>query len=267
MLVSRLAAVAVALALAVTFVANLTPIRRSETVILSEIEELPYASMETEEGTLRVLLPANPSTGFEWTYEIGDPTVLECTESGFLPPADPMPGASGHYSAAFRALLPNAETTLSLEYARSWEGEAVETLYLLISTDEDGFLSAVITESTLFAPDVPLEDEGLPTLEISGSLLTVRLEGNPSTGYEWTSEIGDETVLKPLDVSFLPAETEEPADGAGGLYEFRFEGIAPDSATALAFLYARSWEDEPIDRLDLIIFTDAEGNLDVMEAE
>ena len=267
MLVSRLAAVAVALALAVTFVANLTPIRRSETVILSEIEELPYASMETEEDTLRVLLPANPSTGFEWTYEIGDPTVLECTESGFLPPADPMPGAPGHYSAAFRALLPNAQTTLSLNYARSWEGEAVETLYLLITTDEDRCLSAAVTESTIFAPDDPSEDEPLPTLEADEGLLTVRLEGNPSTGYEWTAEIGDEAVLKPLGVTCLPDETEEPVDGAGCLYEFRFEALAPNSTTALSFRYARSWENEPIDQLNFIVFTDAESNINITDAE
>lgn len=267
MLITRLAAVALAMTLAVTLTLCLTPVSMTTEILTEPEEDLPYASMQTEDHTLRVLLPANPSTGFEWTYEIGDPSVLECTESGYLSPDDPAPGTPGHYAAAFRSLLPNAETTLNLDYARAWEGEAIETLHLLISTDENGFMTAVITESTIFDPDVPQEDEGLVNFEVDGGALTVRLPGNITTGYEWTGVIGDESVIRLESSEYLASETEELVDGAGGVFVFRYESLKPNCETTLSFVYERNGEHNPIDRIDLIVFTDAEGGIDIVETE
>ena len=270
MLITRLAAFTLALTLAVTLALNLTPIPVFMALDIpseSEEEELPYASMESDGNTLRVLLPANPSTGFEWTYEIGDPSVLECTAAGFLSPDDPAPGTPGHYAASFRSLLPNAETTLSLDYARPWEGSAVETLRLLISTDGDGYLTAVITESTIFEPDAPEEDEGMANFEMDGGLLTVRLPGNITTGYEWTGVIGDESVIRLEGSEYLASETEELVDGAGGVFVFRYESLKSNCETTLSFVYERNGEHNPIDRIDLIVFTDAEGSIDIVETE
>jgi len=88
------------------------------------------------------------------------------------------------------------------------------------------------------------------TLRI-GDRLLVALEGNPTTGYAWTN-----TLLYEFEALRELCEVEYRADssllGAGGLFLFRYEAVAP-GPQAFRFAYARPWESgEP---LDLVEFT------------
>jgi inhibitor of cysteine peptidase len=101
-----------------------------ETNIEVTIDELATAQHVARQielsdgGVLTVSLGSNPTTGFGWTEaaQIGDPTVLQQTESKFLPPENQgLVGASGTQVWTFRALQKGA-TTISMEYGRPWEG-------------------------------------------------------------------------------------------------------------------------------------------------
>ena len=70
-----------------------------------------------------------------------------------------------------------------------------------------------------------------------GDTLVVRLAGNPSTGYRWS------TVRVPASLQLVAAQYVAPKPqrpGAGGTYVFRFR--AGTGAGRLALAYARPWE-------------------------
>lgn len=73
------------------------------------------------------------------------------------------------------------------------------------------------------------------------STFAIRLEGNPTTGYEWRLGKVDERLLKLEQSAFLPPETT--AVGAGGVYLFEFTTLAIGT-TEVELLYMRSWEAE-----------------------
>ncbi|MBU1050654.1 protease inhibitor I42 family protein [Candidatus Bipolaricaulota bacterium] len=81
----------------------------------------------------------------------------------------------------------------------------------------------------------------------AGDRLLVVLEGNPTTGYEWTNTLLYEfaTLRQIGDVEFRP---ESGLIGAGGLFLFRYEAIAV-GPQAFRFAYQRPWESAEPERL------------------
>ncbi len=78
-----------------------------------------------------------------------------------------------------------------------------------------------------------------------GSLIEIRLEGNPTTGYAWAASpsTDNDLVLKVLDDSGYIAS--QPAlTGSGGTFVFKYMAANPGTAR-LVFGYARSWETVP----------------------
>jgi predicted secreted protein len=69
------------------------------------------------------------------------------------------------------------------------------------------------------------------------SVLRVHLKGQPSTGYAWRLETGDNELLKKVD------ESVDAAPNIGGVdtQVFKFVGVAPGNLT-LRFVNRRSWE-------------------------
>jgi inhibitor of cysteine peptidase len=73
-----------------------------------------------------------------------------------------------------------------------------------------------------------------------GQSLTVRLAGDPGTGYGWGIERADERILAPAGgVTFTPAAAPRP--GAGGLFNARFR-VARPGETWLRLAYRRPFE-------------------------
>lgn len=74
-----------------------------------------------------------------------------------------------------------------------------------------------------------------------GQVLVIELESNPTTGYQWTVEEVDVSILKQLgDAQY---ERTGPAmPGAGGSETFRFEAVAAGETT-LRLIYHRPWEE------------------------
>lgn len=77
--------------------------------------------------------------------------------------------------------------------------------------------------------------------------LEVKLDANPTTGYEWTFQI-DGSAVQPDGDEFVPAsDGAQPKTGVGGVREFNFKADGSGEAT-LTFTYARSWEASDSDK-------------------
>ena len=75
--------------------------------------------------------------------------------------------------------------------------------------------------------------------EFSQSNLVVKLDANPTTGYEWTFQI-DGSAVQPDGDEFVPAsDGAQPKTGEGGVHTFNFKADGSGEAT-LTFTYARS---------------------------
>lgn len=68
----------------------------------------------------------------------------------------------------------------------------------------------------------------------------VELEENPTTGYAWTYEISDESVLKLLSDQFID-NSDKDTVGSGGIHEFVFQALK-DGKADVTFKYERSFE-------------------------
>ncbi len=76
-----------------------------------------------------------------------------------------------------------------------------------------------------------------------GSTVTIRVEGNPSTGYGWeASEISPNLTL--IEKRFEDTRKDPQLLGAPGIYVFTFKAL--DSGTGSVRLdYLRPWEKNP----------------------
>ncbi len=87
-------------------------------------------------------------------------------------------------------------------------------------------------------------DTGVVVTMKVGQTLEVTLEGNPSTGYEWTVAAPAGTALE--QVGEAEFKSQSTLTGAPGTYLFRFKAKAKGE-TELKFEYKRSWETTPQD--------------------
>ncbi len=85
-------------------------------------EKVANGTVSVQRGdTVRILLPANPATGYQWHWEIqGDAVQKESEE--FLPPAasSHLVGAPGSIQLNLRAVQ-TGTTTIIARYYRPWE--------------------------------------------------------------------------------------------------------------------------------------------------
>jgi len=116
------------------------------------------------------------------------------------------------------------------------------------------FLGAVLLSGCLFPTVITKEDDGrLVTLD-KRDVLIVRLEGNPTTGYEWQlSARLDTGILEPVGDPEYISEGGGDIVGAGGTYVFKFRATG-SGTIPLQFVYKRPWEDEPIDTFAVTVY-------------
>ncbi len=82
-----------------------------------------------------------------------------------------------------------------------------------------------------------------------GDQIMVLLEGNPTTGYGWSSDfLSESAILQPIgDPEYRPTVTQPAMVGSGGAYVFRYEVVGAGMQT-LRFVYKRPWETTESDR-------------------
>ena len=92
---------------------------------------------EAEVGDkITVKLCSNPTTGFEWGYEITVDNILKEEDHDFEEPEDGAVGAAGIEVWTFET-VEKGETEVRMEYSRPWEGgEQAEWTYTFTVTVE-----------------------------------------------------------------------------------------------------------------------------------
>lgn len=74
--------------------------------------------------TFDVMLPANPTTGYQWAIKQYDKTLFKLTDSQYITPKSKLIGAGGQmrfrFSCVRGAMYPGS-TTMQFRYSRSWE--------------------------------------------------------------------------------------------------------------------------------------------------
>ena len=92
--------------------------------LLASATDLVTLTVNTHARQFTVKLPANPTTGYQWTVREYDKALLKLTDSSYLASHSGMIGAGGTMVYTFErldgAVWPKS-TTLLFSYARSWE--------------------------------------------------------------------------------------------------------------------------------------------------
>ena len=100
--------------------------------------------------------------------------------------------------------------------------------------------------------------------ELKSNVLTLSLEGNATTGYDWTADIPDSaaSAVKLTQDEYV-SETSTAAVGASGKHVFALKGTGNASGSVtLEFKYARSWESTDDDKTATVeLGFDASGNI------
>lgn len=78
-------------------------------------------------------------------------------------------------------------------------------------------------------------------LKSENETLTAALTGIPSTGYEWSYKIDDDSLIGLEKMESKEEETESGMTGTSRTDMYTFKAKA-DGTTKISFLYARNWE-------------------------
>lgn len=113
-----------------------------------------------------------------------------------------------------------------------------------------------------FSEDAKIEE----TDEEFSMTKTIWLKENPTTGYQWSYEIKDETIAVVEGDEYTPNNATEGMAGAGGVHAFRLSGLK-EGQTTITFNYSRSWESvEPIKTEAFIVTTDSNSLISVVKS-
>ena len=108
--------------------------------------------------------------------------------------------------------------------------------------------------SGLFGSRLDLEeaDNGGEFVVERGSRVSIKLEGNPTTGYLWDLTECDQTIL--AQSSEVDYKSGSSLVGAGGIYTFDFKAV-DSGKTRVKLIYHRPWETdiEPLNVFEVMI--------------
>ncbi len=184
---------------------------------------------------LLVTLHENPTTGYQWVFEISRWDILEfrsfevvgggSAETGGQAPL----GAGRDVQWEFRSIKPGF-SQIQFDYVRSWETsqKPEDTRIFHVSVlDQPGIQIFIDLKEVTNHPSV-------------GQLMSVILEENPTTGYQWFFEISDPDSLSLIE-SKVKIPPQEGLVGAPRTMQWDFHATKP-GIVWVHFLYYRSWE-------------------------
>lgn len=94
------------------------------------------AQLKSGEKTVEINIEGNPTTGYEWEYEINADGIIKEESSQYNPKDPGLCGSGGTYTWKFSALK-EGTTEINFKYRRSWEKEAVKTKTYICVVDKD----------------------------------------------------------------------------------------------------------------------------------
>jgi predicted secreted protein len=210
-----------------------------------------YPSKEIEiplNGSLIVTLKDHSDGGYFWPEqaEISDPAVLAQTDYKYVPPESSAPGARGNDVWTFEALS-QGTSTIFMECKQPWNpsGQPAQVFGLIV----------VVNTSIIVNVDASYSGQ---EVEITlNDCLTVTLDSNPSTGFQWSqqAEISDPAVLAQTDYRYVPPpESNPPIAGAPGKDIWTFKALNQGTST-ISMEYRQPWEPsgQPAQIFDLTV--------------
>lgn len=89
---------------------------------------MPTALAADQGETVAIELPANPSTGYSWTYTFSEDNILKEDSSGYIPTPgkEETVGRGGKQVWIFRAVNPGS-VGITFTYQRPWEAGAASS--------------------------------------------------------------------------------------------------------------------------------------------
>lgn len=217
----------------------------------------PYEIDDQGEDDLQVSLPADSTTGYEWTCEILDAGIVALAAAKYEADDDfEALGAPEAYEAEFRAVS-NGKTRAIFSCARP--------------SEESGPISGVIVD--IRADAGQLWADAVYWYEVEEQTeLHFHLDANATTGYEWACDLGTEPMLEILSEDYVPDPVTAMRTGSGGAYCIRLAPILQpegegEGLTTLTFTYARPWEaeSEPARKLIVNVWQTMAGTIYVEE--
>ncbi|MDO4547985.1 MAG: protease inhibitor I42 family protein [Clostridia bacterium] len=200
----------------------------------------------TDSRVLTVRLEANESAGYSWDYEISNENAIDMLTNEYVVYDDELDGSGGQFAISFRAFDGvTGDSLITFNYAHA-SGQIVDKVILQVRAD-DGEIFVDRADS----------------FSVSGDILTVSLDANATTGYEWVSRVETENMLEPVAEEYIPADTE--LSGAGGVYRATFKSAGNAGEARIVFDYARSWEDGPEYSIACDVNIDEDGVLELGE--
>lgn len=90
----------------------------------------------------------------------------------------------------------------------------------------------------------PVEEEifySVDEINNYAMLQFIRLEENPTTGYQWQYTVADKNVAVVEDDEYVQKQAPQGWTGVGGEHTYRLSGISAGETT-ITFKYVRPWE-------------------------
>lgn len=181
---------------------------------------------------IEIVLPSNPTTGYSWivTEKTGLNVVQNYEQASGI---ENLVGAGGH--DIFEITSDKAGTyQFTAEYKRPWENDT-EPLYVYNFTavfNEPKDNNTGIESKTV----LKLTFDGVVNPK-AGEIVSILIDGNPTTGYKWSS-VSD--GLKVISSKYTPNDSHNQL-GVGGVYDFR---VTAEKAGTYIFKaeYKRPWD-------------------------
>ena len=183
-----------------------------------------------------------------WAYESNGEAFLDLLTGGET--------VDGFTSYSF--MVPGDRLTGEEQYAQMLcvDPEGVRTLAIGVTVDTQGNLAPC----TLAVTDQVYRLDWGPYGENGEYLLTVEIDGNPTTGYQWTFTPDNSGLLEAIDGNYVQDEAPEGMAGVGGTYYWIFQPTGVYAGdTTLLFNYARSWETSVYSTLCITVSLDENG--------
>lgn len=123
-----------------------------------------------DKNNFTITLEENSSTGYAWTYEIKDQTLVHFISDENIPPEVVIPGAGGQHNFTFN-INKDGVTTIQFDLKRSWETTSVETVTLLAYKNGD---LVIVEEDQIvtICEEVPVQiNEKIMTLSYNSQMI------------------------------------------------------------------------------------------------
>ena len=139
MAVSSMSAFADAVAMPV-LISEPVPVLISQPELISEQEktdvETPKFVVKQSGDAFSIILDSNPSTGYAWEAKVNKEDHVDFLSQDFISLKAMMPGAGGKEVFTYKVKA-DGVSTISFKYKRSWEGESLESLEILVYKNGD----------------------------------------------------------------------------------------------------------------------------------